>query len=72
MLTWGILEWGAKNGYSLYDFGGAGKPDEKYGVRDFKAKFGGELVNFGRNICVHSPRLLKISKLGYQLLRRFL
>lgn len=72
LLTWSILEWGAKNGFKLYDFGGAGKPDEKYGVRDFKAKFGGVLVNFGRNVCVHSPGLLKVSKIGYQSLRWFL
>lgn len=72
MLIWHILEWGANNGYRVYDFGGAGKPDEEYGVRDFKAKFGGELVNFGRNTCVHSPTLLKLSKQGYEVYRRFL
>lgn len=72
MLMWHILEWGANNGYRVYDFGGAGKPDEEYGVRDFKAKFGGELVNFGRNIYVHNPTLLKLSKQGYEVYRRFL
>lgn len=72
MLIWHILEWGANNGYRVYDFGGAGKPDEEYGVRDFKAKFGGEMVNFGRNTCVHSPTLLKLSKQGYEVYRRFL
>ena len=71
LLTWGVLEWAAQNGYRVYDFGGAGKPDEKYGVRDFKAKFGGELVSYGRNICVHAPLLLSASKLGYNLFRRF-
>lgn len=72
LLIWHILEWGANNGYHCYDFGGAGKPDEEYGVRDFKAKFGGELVNFGRNTYVHNPTLLKLSKHGYDLYRRFL
>ena len=69
MLTWYILAWGASNGYHMYDFGGAGKPDEDYGVRDFKAKFGGELVNFGRFLNVHKPFLLKISQPGYQIFR---
>jgi CelD/BcsL family acetyltransferase involved in cellulose biosynthesis len=69
MLAWHILAWGANNGYRVYDFGGAGKPDEEYGVRDFKAKFGGELVCYGRNICVHSPMQLKLSKLGYTVYR---
>jgi len=72
LLTWHILEWGAERGYRRYDFGGAGKPDEEYGVRDFKAKFGGELVSFGRNTFVHAPRVLWLSKQGYRLLRRWL
>ena len=73
LLMWHLLEWGANSEqYQLYDFGGAGKPDEEYGVRDFKAKFGGDLVNFGRNIYVHQPNLLKVSKLGYEIYQRFL
>jgi lipid II:glycine glycyltransferase (peptidoglycan interpeptide bridge formation enzyme) len=72
LLIWHILSWGAENGYRTYDFGGAGKPNEDYGVRDFKAKFGGELVCFGRNTCVHAPRLLHLSRLGYGLYQRLL
>ncbi len=72
MLIWHILEWGATHDYHVYDFGGAGKPDEESGVRDFKAKFGGDLVNFGRNVFVHNPMLLKLSKQGYEVYRRFL
>jgi hypothetical protein len=71
LLTWHLFQWGSENGYRVYDFGGAGKPDEEYGVRDFKAKFGGELVCYGRNIYVHSPKLLWLSKKGYQLLCRW-
>ncbi len=70
LIIWDILKWGAENDYRVYDFGGAGKPDEAYGVRDFKAKFGGELVNYGRNICVHSPVLLRLSAWGYKIYRR--
>jgi len=71
-LVWHTLEWGAQNGFHTFDFGGGGRPDEEYGVRDFKAKFGGQLVNFGRNRCVHAPIRLRLSQGGYQLLRRFL
>jgi serine/alanine adding enzyme len=71
LLTWYILQWGAENGYKVYDFGGAGKPNEPYGVRDFKAKFKGELVSYGRNIFCHAPRRLAVSKVGYELYRRF-
>jgi serine/alanine adding enzyme len=72
LLQWRLFQWGQEHGYGLYDFGGAGKPDEEYGVRDFKAKFGGELVNYGRNVCVHAPRLLEVSKRSYSLYRRLL
>jgi hypothetical protein len=70
LLTWHLLHWGAVNGYRVYDFGGAGKPGEPYGVRDFKAKFGGELVNYGRNTYYHAPQRLALSKVGYQIFRR--
>ncbi|HSM23844.1 MAG TPA: GNAT family N-acetyltransferase [Anaerolineaceae bacterium] len=70
-LTWHILKWGSENGYLTYDFGGAGSPDEEYGVRDFKAKFGGSLVCYGRNTYVHDPILLQISTAGYNILRYF-
>jgi len=69
LLTWHILQWSAEQGYRLYDFGGAGKPDEEYGVRDFKAKFGGTLVNYGRNVYVHSRYLFRLSTLGYRVYR---
>jgi len=70
LLLWHIFQWGAENGYKVYDFGGAGRPDEEYGVRDFKAKFGGELICFGRNTCIHAPFLLRLSELGYRIYRR--
>jgi serine/alanine adding enzyme len=72
LLNWRVLEWGAQNGFKCFDFGGAGKPYEDYGPRKFKAKFGGTLVNYGRNICVHHPHLLRFSQWGYQLYRHFL
>jgi hypothetical protein len=71
-LVWHALELGSENGFHTFDFGGGGKPDETYGVRDFKAKFGGNLVNYGRNVRVHAPLRLQASELGYRFLRRFL
>jgi serine/alanine adding enzyme len=72
LLNWHVLEWGAQNGFGCFDFGGAGKPDEDYGPRRFKAKFGGEMVEFGRNTCVHSDWRLQLSQVGYHLYRRCL
>jgi lipid II:glycine glycyltransferase (peptidoglycan interpeptide bridge formation enzyme) len=71
LLLWHIFRWGAEHGYRVYDFGGAGKPREEYGVRDFKAKFGGNLVCFGRNTYVGSRLLLRLSTVGYRLYRHF-
>ena len=72
LLVWNALELGVARGCHTFDFGGGGRPDEEYGVRDFKAKFGGDLVNFGRNTRVHAPLRLKLSTTGYQFVRRFL
>jgi serine/alanine adding enzyme len=65
LLNWHVLEWGAQHGFGSFDFGGAGKPDEDYGPRKFKAKFGGTLVNYGRNTRIHAPLFFQISKKAY-------
>lgn len=70
LLMWHILQLGSRLGYRTYDFGGAGKPNEKYGVREFKAKFGGRLVCFGRNVWVKFPLLFELSKINYSLYRK--
>ena len=49
---------------------GAGTPDAAYGVREFKAKFGGKEVEHGRFICVTKPLLYQIGKFGVWLLKR--
>jgi serine/alanine adding enzyme len=72
LMVWNVLEWGTANGYRLFDFGGAGKPGQDYSPRRFKAKFGGELVEFGRNTHVHSKLRLQLSQVGYRLYRQFL
>jgi hypothetical protein len=69
LMVWYLLKWGAEHQFRTFDFGGAGRPEETYGPRQFKAKFGGLQVNVGRNVCVTSPNLLRISKWGYELLR---
>ncbi len=69
-LNWNGIEWGQQNGYHVYDFGGAGWPDKPYGVRNFKAKFGGQLVNYGRYRKVYSPLKLTIAEKGYESLRK--
>lgn len=72
LLVWSALQFGQKLGCHTFDFGGGGKPGEEYGVRDFKLKFGGQEVNYGRNVRVHAPTRLRVSEMGYSLLRKFL
>ena len=72
LLVWHALELGKACGCHTFDFGGGGKPNEEYGVRDFKMKFGGQMVNFGRNIFVHAPVRMRVSEAGYSVLRKFL
>lgn len=67
ILPWEIIKWGVNNGYEIFDFGGAGKPGVSYGVRDYKLKFGGELVNYGRFEIIHQPMMYKIAKVGFIL-----
>ncbi|MBA7530004.1 hypothetical protein ES705_22206 [subsurface metagenome] len=71
-LPWKVIEWVANNGYKYFDFGGAGKPNVPYGVRDYKMKFGGELVEYGRYKKIHKKLLMKIGELGltiYKLIK---
>ena len=66
-LLWKVMEWGHENGYKIFQFGGAGKPNKPYGVRDYKLKFGGELVNYGRFEKVHKPLLMEMGKTGLKI-----
>ncbi len=72
LASWAPIEYGLKNGIEYFDFMGAGRPDDSYGVRDFKARFGGEEVCHGRFELVLSPSLFRVGKLGlkiYQTIR---
>lgn len=64
------MKYACDNDYAVFDMMGAGKPDEEYGVRDFKAEFGGELVEHGRFLCVTKPLLYKIGVLGVKILKK--
>ena len=70
MATYAAIEYANKHNIPLFDFMGAGKPREAYGVREFKARFGGELVEHGRFLCVRKPLLYWIGKMGVKILKR--
>ena len=70
LATYAGIRYAAEHGCSRFDMMGAGKPDEAYGVRDFKARFGGEQVEHGRFLCIRKPLLYWIGKLGVKLLKK--
>lgn len=70
MATWAAIAFASENGYKYFDMMGAGKPDEGYGVRDFKSKFGGELVEHGRFLKINQKLLYSIGKKAIEILKR--
>ncbi|OFV65893.1 MAG: Methicillin resistance protein [Candidatus Syntrophoarchaeum butanivorans] len=70
VLAWYVIEYGSANGYYTFDFGGAGNPKKKYGVREFKKQFGGEMVNFGRYRKIHAPLKLWLAERGFEIYRK--
>ncbi len=70
LATWAPIEYGFQNGYSHFDFMGAGKPDEDYGVREFKARFGGEEVGFGRFYMIMNKSLYQVGQLGLKVYQK--
>lgn len=71
LITWEVIKLMKKNGYKIFDFGGAGKPDVPYGVRDYKKKFGGEFIELNRYKKIHKPILYKIGELGIKYYKYF-
>jgi lipid II:glycine glycyltransferase (peptidoglycan interpeptide bridge formation enzyme) len=68
MATWAAMEYASNNNIPVFDFMGAGFRNSDYGVREFKARFGGELVEYGRYLKINKPLLYIIGKIGIKLL----
>jgi lipid II:glycine glycyltransferase (peptidoglycan interpeptide bridge formation enzyme) len=69
-LTWQVMLWSKANNYKVFDFGGAGNPTVDYGVRNYKMKFGGELVHFGRFEKTHKTLFMFIGRKLYRLYKK--
>lgn len=69
LATWAGIEYAATNGYAYFDMMGAGKPDESYGVREFKSEFGGELVEHGRFLYICKPNLYKVGRFAIKFIK---
>lgn len=70
LAAWAAIAYANEQGIQIFDFMGAGSPDKDYGVRDFKAQFGGELVEHGRFTKVFSPVVYKMAEKAVKLLKR--
>lgn len=68
--TYAGLIYAAEHGCARFDMMGAGTPDQAYGVREFKAKFGGELLQHGRFLSVLHPFLYRVGVIGVQILKK--
>lgn len=67
--TYAAIQYASENHIAMFDFMGAGKPGDRYGVRDFKEPFGGQLVEFGRNHYICHPVLYTIGRIGVKVLK---
>lgn len=67
LATWAAIRYATNSGLDHFDFLGAGSPDSAYGVREFKERFGGETVEYGRFEKVHRPVLMKIGTFGIRI-----
>ena len=68
--TYAGLQCSVDDNCAKFDMMGAGSPNVKYGVRDFKAKFGGQLVEHGRYLCVLNILSYSLGKLGVKFLKK--
>jgi lipid II:glycine glycyltransferase (peptidoglycan interpeptide bridge formation enzyme) len=66
---WTTFEWGVKNGFRLYDFGGGGQPGEQSGIRTFKERLGGNTRETGSYECVHQRLKHRLAGFGLKIWR---
>lgn len=71
LATYAGMRYAALNKFPIFDMMGAGVPDKEYGVRTFKGKFGGKLVEEGRFLCITKPYRFRIGKFGVSFMRHF-
>lgn len=69
-LTWAAMEAGIAAACHTFDFMGMGLPHIPYGVRDFKARFGGNWVNHGRWLRINAPFSYRLIEIAYNLMRK--
>ncbi len=67
---WAALEFALQHGIKMFDFMGAGQPNQEYGVRKYKSEFGGEQLEYGRYVKIFNPFLFHVGKTALHVLRK--
>lgn len=67
MAMWSMVEYADQNGINAIDLMGAGQENRPSSVRDFKSRFGGELVQNGRFVYKYKPFLYALGSLYLKL-----
>ena len=70
LVYWETIKRAASLGYTCFDTMGAGTPNVPYGVRDFKLRFGSQLVEHGRFLSINKPLLYKLGTFAIKLISR--
>ena len=68
LATWAAIDYAVQNKIMTFDFMGVGVPNRDYGVREFKARFGGNLVNYGRFGKINNQFVYVVTEVGYNIL----
>ena len=69
MATWAAMEYANRNHIPVFDFMGAGRKGQDYGVREFKSRFGGELIENGRFILISNPFLYNLGEFVLNIIK---
>ena len=69
-LAWNTIQWGCKNGYEIFDFGGGAVRGQFYGPAKFKEKFKGRKVEFGRYRYIANKLAYRTASAIFELRKR--
>lgn len=70
MATWAAMDYAATNGILFFDLMGAGVSGKDYGVREFKARFGGHQEEFGRFLKINRRLLYQAGKTAIKIMSK--
>jgi len=69
---WSIMKFGLEQGIEKFDFMGAGIKGKEYGVRVYKSRFRGDLVEYGRFTKIIKPRMYKVGSFGLEVANKLI